>query len=214
MEDPFGKRIGGRLCLDFVNTVQGRVGGGTRRGKDYAGRIVGERLLSYDALLRWSAAAGVLTAQEAAALARKAQAHPARAARVLGRAQLVREALYRIFKSAIEGWRPAPGDLATFNRELRHARGRERLVATPRFDWTWDVVPGALDRMLWPVVRSAADLLTSGDVERLGQCPGEECGWLFLDTSRSRRRQWCDMADCGTLAKVRRFREKQRRVPS
>ncbi|MBA3694513.1 MAG: CGNR zinc finger domain-containing protein, partial [Acidobacteria bacterium] len=29
------------------------------------------------------------------------------------------------------------------------------------------------------------------------------------DTSRNRTRQWCDMKDCGNLAKVRRFRAKQ-----
>jgi predicted RNA-binding Zn ribbon-like protein len=44
----------------------------------------------------------------------------------------------------------------------------------------------------------------------VGQCPGEECGWLFLDITRSGRRPWCDMADCGNLAKVRRFRERHR----
>jgi predicted RNA-binding Zn ribbon-like protein len=42
------------------------------------------------------------------------------------------------------------------------------------------------------------------------QCGGESCGWLFLDTSRNRSRQWCDMRDCGNLAKVRRFRERQK----
>jgi predicted RNA-binding Zn ribbon-like protein len=36
--------------------------------------------------------------------------------------------------------------------------------------------------MLWPIVRSAADLLTSDKVHRLKQCAG--CGWLLLDESR------------------------------
>ncbi|MGA2590961.1 MAG: CGNR zinc finger domain-containing protein [Bryobacteraceae bacterium] len=36
------------------------------------------------------------------------------------------------------------------------------------------------------------------------------CGWMFLDTTRNRSRQWCDMRDCGNRAKVRRFREKRR----
>jgi predicted RNA-binding Zn ribbon-like protein len=101
-------------------------------------------------------------------------------------------------------------DLETLNRELRVARAHERLVASPRFAWEADNPPAALDRVLWPVVRSAADLLTSPELERVGQCRGEECGWLFLDISRSRRRQWCHMADCGNLAKVRRFRQRRR----
>lgn len=216
MENTFGKRVGGRLCLDFVNTVRGRIDAqGTRRGKDYADRIVGERLVSYDALLRWSTFAGVLTAHETGSLAREARSRPAAAADVLERTLALREAMYRIVKSAIEDWTPRPDDLATLNRELRIARAHERLVATPHYGWSWDGTQAALDRMLWPIVRSAAELLTSRqDLERVGQCPGEECGWLFLDTSRSRRRQWCDMADCGTLAKVRRFRQKQRRIHS
>jgi len=124
----------------------------------------------------------------------------------------VREAMYRVFKAAIEHWPPPPEDLAAFNRELRLARAHQRLVGSPDFGWGWDETSPALDRVLWPVVRSAAEVLTSADLARVGQCPGEECGWLFLDTSRSRRRQWCDMADCGNLAKVRRFRHGRRRL--
>ena len=33
----------------------------------------------------------------------------------------------------------------------------------------------------------------------------EDCGWLFLDTSRSGRRRWCSMQSCGNRAKARRF---------
>ena len=211
MEQVFGKQIGGRVCLDFVNTVRARIGGGSGRGRDYADRVIGERVKSYDDLVAWSVLAGTLTKREASALAKEAAARPAEAAAILQRSIAVREAMYRIFKSSIEGWPPRPDDLDTLNREIHIARSHERLIAAPAFEWKWDTTAPALDRLLWPAVRSAADLLTSPDLERLGQCPGEECGWLFLDTSRSRRRQWCDMADCGTVAKVRRFRDKQRR---
>ena len=47
----------------------------------------------------------------------------------------------------------------------------------------------ALDSMLWPIARSAADLLTSGELEAVRQCGGRNCGWLFLDTSRNRTRR-------------------------
>jgi len=210
MEYAFGKLVGGKLCLDFVNTVGGRVGGAPGRGRDYADRVVGERLTSYQALAAWSVLAGALTAREAGALERRAAARPADAEAVLERCIAVRDAIYRTFKSVIEGWPSRPADLQTINGELRIARAHERLGAAPHFEWKWDAAPEALDRMLWPVVRSAAELLTAADLERVGQCPGEGCGWLFLDTSRSRRRQWCDMADCGTVAKVRRFRTRQR----
>lgn len=210
MEQAFGKQIGGRLCLDFVNTVRARMSGGSGRGRDYRDRVTGERVTSYDALEAWSELKGTLTRRESAKLTREASARPADAAAVLRRSIVVREAMYRIFKSTIEGWPPSAEDLEALNREIQIARSHERLIAAPNFEWRWEGTPPALDRLLWPVVRSAADLLTSPDVERLGQCPGEECGWLFLDTSRSGRRQWCDMADCGTAAKVRRFRARRR----
>ncbi len=207
--NPFGRIIGGNLCLDFVNTVRGRIRRpASRRALDYADEIVGERLVSFDALLRWAMLVRVLTTREANSLAKRAAATPTNAAAVLGRSLTVREAMYRIFKAALEGWSPRPEDMAALNRELLIARTHERLVASPCPTWEWDQTT-ALDRVLWPIIRSAGDLLTSPDLERVGQCPGDECGWLFLDTSRSRRRQWCDMAQCGNLAKVRRFRQKR-----
>jgi predicted RNA-binding Zn ribbon-like protein len=206
------KRVGGRLCLDFVNTVSGRVSNlGSRRGKDYVDRVIGERLLSYEALLRWGSLTGALRERDERALTQEAAARPARAAAVLKRAVAFREALYRVLKATVEGWTPEPDDLAAVNAELQCGLSRERLVASPKFAWEWEVVPLALDRVLWPVARSAGDLLTSRDLERVGQCPGEGCGWLFLDTSRSGRRRWCDMGDCGNRAKVRRFRERLRK---
>lgn len=211
MTHSFGNnRIGGSLCLDFVNTVGGRIRrAGRRRAKGSADQVVDDRLPSYEALRRWGALVGVLTPRQAKSLADEAVRRPAAAAAVSTRSLILREAMYRIFTAAIQGDPPRAEDLAIFNRELQTARGRELVVASPDLRWEFDRTKGALDQVLWPVVASAAELLTSASLKRVGQCPGDACGWLFLDTSRSRRRQWCDMAACGTLAKVRRFRQKQ-----
>jgi predicted RNA-binding Zn ribbon-like protein len=134
-----------------------------------------------------------------------------RSATVLRRAITVREAMYRSFKGAIAGWPPRPNDLTALNRELQIARAHEQLIPSPQgIVLEYSDAASALDSVLWPVVCSAVELLTSSRVERIGQCPGDECGWLFLDTSRAGRRQWCDMKDCGNVAKVRRFRDKAR----
>jgi predicted RNA-binding Zn ribbon-like protein len=208
----FGSRVGGVLGLDFVNTVRGRISSPTDRGaRDYADAILDERLTSYDALLRWGRFAEVLTSRDTKRLAVEAERRPVRSATVLRRVIRVREAMYRLCKGTIAGWPPHPDDLTAVDRELQIARAHERLIASPRGIVLDDAdATLALDRMLWPVVRSAVELLTSQRMERVGQCPGDECGWLFLDTSRSGRRQWCDMKDCGNVAKVRRFREKAR----
>lgn len=208
----FGSRVGGVLCLDFVNTVRGRIGDPADRGaRGHADAIVGERLASYGALVSWGRFAEVLTAGQVKLLTAEAQRRPARGAAVLGRAITVREAMYRAFKGAIAGRPPRPDDLAALDRELQIARAHEHLVASPAgLVLQYRDAASALDGVLWPIVGSAVELLTSSRLERVGQCPGDECGWIFLDTSRSRRRQWCDMKDCGNVAKVRRFREKAR----
>jgi predicted RNA-binding Zn ribbon-like protein len=107
---------------------------------------------------------------------------------------------------------PAPADLAALNAELVACRSRERLIARREgLRWEWHDAARHLESPLWPVARAAAALLTSPELARLRQCGGDDCGWLFLDRSRNRSRQWCTMEDCGNLSKVRRFRERRAR---
>jgi len=197
------KFVGGRLCLDFLNTVGGRVRSAT---------VLRDKLVDYYDLLDWSRLAGLANQAESRRLARRAASQGRDAAATLARAVLLREALYRIFTSALDGRRPREADLSTLSRELRIARAHERLAHKGgAFRWAWEDAGAELDRILWPVSRSAADLLTSVDLSRIRRCAGHECGWLFLDTSRNRSRHWCDMKDCGNRAKVRRFRKRQER---
>jgi predicted RNA-binding Zn ribbon-like protein len=39
-------------------------------------------------------------------------------------------------------------------------------------------------------------------------CPS--CRWLYLDNSKNKSRQWCDMKVCGNRAKVRAFYTRQK----
>lgn len=39
---------------------------------------------------------------------------------------------------------------------------------------------------------------------RIKMCPGEACGWLFIDETRNSRRTWCCMETCGNRAKAAR----------
>lgn len=60
----------------------------------------------------------------------------------------------------------------------------------------------ALDFMLWPLARSAAQLLVPRELDRVKQCPGPEFCWLFLNTSRNRSQGWCIMKLCWSRASV------------
>jgi predicted RNA-binding Zn ribbon-like protein len=194
------KFVGGRLCLDFINTVGGR-------SSDH---VLRDKLLNYVDLVEWSRLAGIVNRSEARRLARQAASDTRRAKSTLARVVNLREALYRIFKSVLEGQRCRPTDLETLNGELLSARAHERLIQfTGTFALTWQNGETALDSLIWPVSLSAIELLTSGDLSRVRECEGQQCGWMFLDISRNRSRHWCDMKDCGNRAKVRRFRERK-----
>jgi predicted RNA-binding Zn ribbon-like protein len=207
------KLVGGRLCLDFINTVDGRKSDSTRKeSQSVNSQLLGDKLGEYSDLVEWSRHSDIVTATEAERLIHASKRNTREAKNVLDRAIALREALYRICKAMMTGRGPQRADLVTVNDELLKARAHERLTHGPH-GFSWELVGGeaALDRMLWSIAQSGAELFTSGDLSRLRECSGEDCGWLFEDTSKNRSRQWCDMQDCGNLAKVRRYRTRLRR---
>jgi predicted RNA-binding Zn ribbon-like protein len=191
--------VGGRLCLDFANTV-------AWRGEE----TVDDRLTGYPALAWWGERAGVVDAAATDALLRAAEREPGAAEGVFRRAVALREATHRLFAAAARGAEPAAADLELLNAELARGLAHVRLErAAPGYAWGWEE-GAALDRVLWPVARSAAELLTSPELARVGTCASESCGWLYLDTSKNHSRRWCDMRDCGNRAKVRRHYRRAR----
>lgn len=204
------KFVGGSLCLDFVNTVDVWSGTwGRAQLRNYGDTPVREKIVDYNALVRWGQLAGVIRPSDVSQLIEYSASHPLDATATLNRALRLRRAFYRILKSLLQHWEPEGGDIDALQRELVLARKHERLVHRDgAFVWTWAKTPDLLDQMLWPIALSAGDLLTSADLSRLRQCKSDECGWIFLDSSRNRSRHWCDMNDCGNLDKVRRFRQR------
>lgn len=190
----------GRLCLDFANTLASR---GSDRQHEW--------LNSYANLVAWGELVGVLSAETAHRLHREAARHPAQADSVLRQALELREAIYGICSAIAAGASPQAADVNALNVALAQALTHLRLLPKDDvFAWDWSDDAGALDRMLWPVAWSAAELLTSEELDRVGECQGDGCGWLFMDMSRNHSRRWCDMGDCGNRAKARRFYRRQK----
>jgi predicted RNA-binding Zn ribbon-like protein len=201
---PF-KFVGGDLSLDFVNTVDWTPGG-----------LEHDRLDSYERLVEWARGGGVMpeaqarTLRETAARDRRKPVHEA-----YETARWTRWVLHELF-FATAMRRPLP-DSAAFCNLLARAREHLDLVPVdPRrrregavMAWKWRGLPEEPDSMLWPVVHSAAELLTSPDAARLRMCAGPDCGWLYVDRSRNGLRRWCEMETCGTLAKSRRRAERR-----
>ncbi len=191
--------LGGRLCLDFVNTIDG--------GYDQPQR---DWLASYADLVAWSRHAGALDAPAAATLHKAGAQRPDAAAKALAAAVALRAALYRIFRAVSDAQPPPAAALATLNLALADAGSYACLVPVAGgFAWGWTPATDRLDRVLWPVVRSAAELLPAPDLARVRECAGDSCAWLFVDTSRNGSRRWCDMQDCGNKAKARRHYQRR-----
>jgi len=192
--------LGGHLCLDFANTLEWR---GTERERDW--------LTGYEALVSWASRAGAVDRQEAEALRAYADWAPGTAAEVAEQARRLRAAVYRVASACAAGETPEAADLDDLNRRLAPLLAETRLNAktgaTPAgLVPAWGGASDDLTRVLWPVARSAFELLSGGDAGRLRECAGGDCHWLFLDRSKNGSRRWCAMSNCGNLAKARRHR--------
>jgi predicted RNA-binding Zn ribbon-like protein len=167
-------------------------------------------LHTYIELARWAEQAGLASAAVAEALRQKAVLVPVEAAAVLARALELREAIFRIFLALAHDRSPAEHDLEILNGELQQGLHRLRVGRHGKeFEWRWTGDNSQLDHFLAPIARSAAELLISGHWRgHVCQCEGDNCGWLFVDSSKNHSRRWCDMRDCGNRAKVRRHRQR------
>jgi predicted RNA-binding Zn ribbon-like protein len=192
--------LGGRLAIDFVNTVGGK-------------RLVEpiEKFKEFGDVLSWAEQIGIAGPARAKVLRRVAKEHPRQAEAVHLRAKNLREALFRIFAAIAAHERPATADFELFNRELGEALSHLRILHE-KDGFTWSFADEEdLASVLWPVLRSASDVLVKDDPARVRMCEAEDgCGWLFYDETRSGTRRWCSMKDCGNRAKARRHYAKSK----
>lgn len=196
------KLLGGRLCLDFVNTVEWW-------GKEEPD----EYLKNYHDLVTWSRHVGTLAPKEAKILLQKAEKHPSEADRVLSRAIKLRDTIYLLFSAIIADKKSANDILVVFNKHLTTTMRSVRLIERRgRFHWDAAGDKSELDWILNPIIYSAADLLVSDELKKVKSCYNPFCGWLFLDISRNQSRRWCDMKDCGNRAKAIRFYQRKKRL--
>jgi predicted RNA-binding Zn ribbon-like protein len=170
-----------------------------------------ESLNKYADLIEWSAKRGIISGDAKDVLLRKSEEKPVEAEAVVEKAREIRENIYQILSDTVHGKPIKIADLKGFNRALAGTLSHSRLAPNERgLRWEWDSSSDKLDSVIWPVVRSAVELMTSEAIKRVGQCADDRCGWLFWDSSRNRSRRWCDMKDCGNRAKVRRFYAKSK----
>ncbi|MFG2127630.1 CGNR zinc finger domain-containing protein [Streptomyces sp. NPDC048751] len=174
--------VGGRPCLDFVATL----------GRRHATPV--ERIPDAAALARWFHEAGLTP-----------DGGPVQVtAGDLTEARVLREALYRVLRSAMADDDPDPADVVLVNEsaarpDLAPQLGERR--------WTARHPARAA---LTTVARDAVLLVRGPLLERVKKCGNHDCSLLFLDDSQARRRRWCSMERCGNLAKIAGYRSRSR----
>jgi predicted RNA-binding Zn ribbon-like protein len=191
-EMPF---VGGDVALDFVNTAE-------ERGHPEAG----DALISPADLRLWGQRYGLLDAP--AELGADAEAE-------LERARQARDLLYDVFAQRVHGL-PVPtqklAELAALARAAYQAGALEP-ADDSGLRWRWNRSDLATVRHV--AVTSALELLRGQPSPRLKQCPGDHCGWIFLDATKRGNRRWCLMSECGQDAKdeARRARRQAGAAP-
>ena len=185
---PMPRLISGHPALDLCNT---------RAGWGQPWHPKNEWIRDYDRLAVWAKHAALTSEVESARLRRAAARTPRPAERVLARTRRLRRDLYKV---ALE-----PGDQRSFRRvaslvEEAAAHLRFELNEDGAAEWRFAKSVG-LELPLYEAARAAESLLRGPDRRLIARCPGDDCGWLFIN--RQGRRKWCSMATCGNRAKVR-----------
>ena len=189
----------GSLCLDFANTWDNR------------SDVAKDRMTEYGELLDWAQGAGEVSEQERGEIEIRAHREEATAFGVYRTAHELRDTVFHLCSAAAAGEKPSERDVAALNAALQSVPRQRLYCGGACCEWDWSVEEPDLRQILWPVIQSAADLVTSADISRIRECGAPDCNWLFLDRSRGGRRRWCDMSTCGNRAKARRYYDRHRR---
>ena len=159
-----------------------------------------ELLLDWESFLRWATQVGLIGAQSYFELVRRPEP--------LDGIILLREAIYRLGLAIAGGARISKGDLDVVRKNAK--------APLPDINFSdnagqWRPAPlHASEQICAVLATESLSLFCSPKAERIGVCEGGNCGWLYLDESRGKRRRWCDMNDCGSRAKARRYYEKHK----
>jgi len=188
----------GHVALDFVNTAAGL----NRDPRDW--------IENFPGLIDWAKMAGILDPELIESSADHDRADPAAGAAALDRARALRSALYTLVHHRRAALASPADAVATLQLWCRRAGAALTLVPQESGILRKSLSACGLDAVAAAVAIEAADLLSRPLDNMLGICGGHNCGWVFIDTSATRRRRWCDMKTCGNAAKASRHYARMR----
>lgn len=190
--------IADRPWLDFVNSADAT---GDEPHVDV--------LADFEGFVAWLEAAGVLDAERAAGLVRRAELQRAGATAVVVEARRVRATLRALAEQGAHSREVRAEALATINRVLGRSAGMRRIERRDdgRYVRTFVATGDAFAGMLIPIADSAGDaLVDERELHRVKRCANPRCTRFFHDGTKNATRRWCDMRTCGNRAKATRRR--------
>jgi predicted RNA-binding Zn ribbon-like protein len=192
--------VGGHVAVDFANTV-----GGIKIGapENY--------LHGYPDLLSWCQQADLIGPQSRRHLSAGSERAQAAAFK---ESEALQASLRALFLAAIRH-EVLPQDALDHLNSLVQKTAAWRRIGTcegegRKISCGWDFKDAPPYAVLGPIVWRAVEFLESGPLDRLKECSSDDCGSLYLDTSKNHSRQWCSMKVCGNQSKVRRFRSRNK----
>jgi len=188
---------GGNLSLDFVNTIHDRY---EEPIKDY--------LRHYPDLVGWAHFSKAITGPQKERLLQQSREYQREAEQIYQESKQLREAIYDYIVSLINQGKVHPDNTRLMNQWLSKAFSNLELIRSgDSFELDWKADSFGLESVLWPIIKSFTDLITSDARGRIRLCPN--CGWAFVDRSKNSSRRWCSMETCGNREKARRHAKKK-----
>lgn len=180
--------IGGRLCLDFLNTEIMRDGQPT------------DLLQTPDDWTAWLVAAGLERTADSVPVETHFDEQTAVNEKTIEAAKELRGALRAVVVAATQG-KPAPtAALETINATLAAGTTRQELRETESGQFAADTIHEGGPLPL--LAEAGMDLLCHQDLSLVRQCEGTGCILWFLDTTKNHKRRWCRMSVCGNRHKA------------
>ena len=190
---------GGRLCLDFINTVHDRF---EEPQRDY--------LKNSNDLMDWSKKTGILDDTLYLLLMKRAVSDHAGTKKFFDTTIDLRKLLYSIFLEISHNRKVKNKDLSEFSAVVSETLSKVRIGQKQLiFSSEWKDMTDNLDRITWPIIKDAYDLMLLNKSGRIKECP--KCGWLFFDSSKNGKRKWCSMETCGSRAKATEWYHRQKK---